>query len=192
MLRLSKESPVFASGQSISLWICALPRILSRPSTSACLSTVQRRNHVSSIVVYWPTTVSVIGLPLSPKATTSLPLPYQAKILFSAAGILRCECFYTPAIFAATRRTVQIFRPPPIHPSIHPPRNNHPLQTTMAYHCTVCFQQGITWDFRSLSNMRSHLGASHRMGTYVCQVANCVRRTHRTYVYNDCTLQASG
>jgi hypothetical protein len=53
MLRLSKESPVFASGQSTSLRICALRRILFRPSTSVCLSKVERRNQRSSIVVYW-------------------------------------------------------------------------------------------------------------------------------------------
>jgi hypothetical protein len=114
----------------------------------------------------------------------------QAKILFSVAGIVRCECVYTPAIFAATRskdsRDLQV--------AIHPSKNNHPLQTTMIHRCTACFQQGIINDFPSSSNMRSHLGApgSHNMGPHVCQVNNCGLRTHRMYVYNDSNLQASG
>jgi hypothetical protein len=136
------------------------------------------------------TAASVNGLPLSPEATTLLPLSYQAKILFSVAAILRCECVYTSAIFAATRskdsRDLQV--------AIHPSKNNHSLQTTMTHRCTACFQQGITNDFPSSSNMRSHLGApgSHNMGPHVCQVNICGLRTHRMYVYNDSNLQASG
>ena len=118
-MRMLKESPVVSSGQSMFLLICTLPQMLSFLVTDTGSRWLKQEMRIKRIGIlgHCINTIgaSETGLPLSPGTTTTLPLPYLAKVLVSVVEI---PGVYAPMHLRYSLRLqdqIRPSRPPTIH-----------------------------------------------------------------------------